>query len=112
MNPAQFDKRITLKKQKAGDGLLCEEQNEHIEICKLWAMIKTLRGEEVMNGDTKMKNTSRFVVRYSKFLDELFNSKEVTLLEIHFKNKIYDIKSVINDDEQNKTFTIVAEGRL
>lgn len=81
-------------------------------ICKCWSMIKTLKGQEVVNGDTSFKNTSRFIVRYSKFFDQLFKINEATLLEIHYRGIVYDIKSVINDDEMNKTFTIIGEGRL
>ena len=74
-------------------------------------MIKTLKGEEAQNADASTVNTSRFVVRYSKFLHDLFKN-EKTSLEIHYRGVIYDIKSAINDDEANVTYTIVGEGRM
>lgn len=112
-NSGTFRHRISIYKRTVKEDELGQEIEGQTEfICKCWSMIKTLKGQEIVNGDTSMRNTSRFVVRYSKFLDELFKSDDVTLLEIHYRNVIYDIKSVINDDEMNKTFTIVAEGRL
>lgn len=110
-NTGSYRHRITIHKRTITVDELLQEIEVFEEVTKLWAMIKTLKGQEVMNGDTSTVNTSRFVVRYSKFLHELFAS-EKTSLEIHYRNVIYDIKEVINDDELNKTYTIVAEGRL
>ncbi|KGR74895.1 phage head closure protein [Ureibacillus sinduriensis] len=111
MNPAQFNRRISLFKRTITVDELLQEIETFEEVKKLWAMIKTLKGEEVQKADSSTINTSRFVVRYSKFLHDLFED-EKTSLEIHYRGVIYDIKSVINDDEANITYTIVAEGRM
>lgn len=111
MQPAQFKHRISLFKRTITTDELFQEIETFEEVTKLWAMIKTLKGQEAQTADTSTVNTSRFVVRYSKYLRDLF-ADEKTSLEIHYRGVVYDIKSVINDDELNKTYTIVAEGRL
>lgn len=111
MNPAQFDRRISLFKRTITVDDLLQEIVTFEEVAKPWAMIKTLKGEEAQNADAATVNTSRFVVRYSKALHDLFE-EEKTSLEIHYRGVIYDIKSAINDDEANVTYTIVAEGRM
>jgi len=45
--------------------------------------------------------TSRFIVRYNPDID--------TSLKIKFKGEKYKILSLVNDDEQNRTMTIIAE---
>lgn len=110
-NTGSYRHRIAIHKRTITVDELQQEHESFEEVTKLWAMIKTLKGEEVMNGDTSTVNTSRFVVRYSKFLYDLFDAEQ-TSLEIHYRGVIYDIKEAINDNEMNITYTIVAEGRL
>ena len=110
-NTGSYRHRISVYKRTITVDELLQEIETFEEVTKLWAMIKTLKGQEVMNGDTSTVNTSRFVVRYSNTLHDLF-AEEKTSLEINYRGVVYNIKEVINDDEQNKTYTIVAEGRL
>lgn len=110
-NTGAFRHRISIWKRSIIVDELMQEIEMYEEVTKRWAMIKTLKGSEVVNGDTSSVNTVRFVIHYSKFLRDIF-AEQKTSFEIHYKGVIYDVKSLINDDEMNKTFTIVAEGRL
>lgn len=110
-NSGSFRHRISIFKRTIEKDELFQEIEKFEEVCKLWSMIKTIKGQETVNADTSTINTSRFIVRYSKFLEDLFK-EEKTSFEIHYKGITYDVKSVINDDEMNETFTIIAEGRL
>jgi SPP1 family predicted phage head-tail adaptor len=81
------------------------------EICRLWSMVKTTRGSEYFAAaQTNSENTVRFVVRYSAFLQDIFDTDK-TKLEILYKSVRYDVQSIINDDEMNQTFTIIADSK-
>lgn len=101
MNPAKFDSRITFQV----NGQTYDEDGYPIEgwtdVKTVWAMIKTLTGKEVFQAmTTKTEYTTRFVIRYTTGLN--------TDMRILYKNRIFNIQSIINDDEQNKTLTISA----
>lgn len=67
----------------------------------LWAKIKTVKGSEVIKAAAEINTeTYRFIVRYTEGL----NAKQ----RIVFKNHIYDIQAVLNDDELQNTQTIIA----
>ncbi|MGG1916045.1 phage head closure protein [Priestia megaterium] len=100
MNPANFDRRITF--QVSGQGV--DSEGYPIEgwtdVKTVWAMIKTLTGKEVFQAmTTKTEKTTRFVIRYTTGIDED--------MRILFGTRIFNIQSIINDDEQNKTMTII-----
>lgn len=86
-----------------------EKQNENgypndepIVFKKVGAMIKTLQGREyIQAATTNNENTSRFVIRYTKGLHED--------MRIRFNGRIFEIESIINDDEENVTLTIVVK---
>lgn len=108
----RFNKRIALWGPVVTQDEIGNEIETFGEMRKVWAMIKTLKGSEYQAAaQSKAVNTTRFVVRYSVPLRDLFDAQR-TKIEIRYKGVVYDIKSVINDDEMNETFTIVAEGRL
>lgn len=103
--------RIAIWRRSITVDELLQEIEVYEEATKRWAMVKTIKGSEIVSGDTSSKNTVRFVIPYSNYLRDLF-SEQKTSFEIHYKNVIYDVDSVINDDELNQTYTIVAEGRM
>lgn len=107
----RFNKRVSIH----GPIITSDEIGNQIktfgEMCKVWAMVKTTKGSEyAAAAQTKSLTITRFVVRYSKSLDELFSLYK-TKIEFHYKQAKYDVVSIFNDDEQNKTFTIIAESR-
>lgn len=111
-NSGRFNKRIMIHGPVVKQDAIGNEVESFEQLDKLWSKIKTLKGSEYFAAaQTNATNVTRFVVRYSQRLDELFQ-KHKTKLEIHYKQVVYDVQSVINDDELNQTFTIIAKGRL
>lgn len=101
-NTGQFRHRITFQEfteTTNENGFPVEDwQDKHY----LWAMIKTLQGREYHQAAaTQNENTVRFVVRYTSGI--------TPDMRILYKGRVFDIVSVINDDEMNKTLTIIAK---
>ena len=72
------------------------------DIKSVWAMIKTLKGSEYYSAaSTQNENSMRFVIRYSTGLHPD--------MRILYKGRNFDIESIINDDEANKTMTIIVK---
>lgn len=108
----RFNKRISVHGPTVTKDDIGNETETFGELCQLWSMVKTTKGSEyAAAAQTNTEHVTRFVVRYSRTLDALF-SENKTRIEILYKNVAYDVKSIINDDELNATFTIIAEGRL
>jgi SPP1 family predicted phage head-tail adaptor len=76
-----------------------------VEFKKAWAMIKTLKGSEyVSSGAERVEITSRFIIPYTSGI----NSD----MRISYNGRIFDIvEPPINDDELNKSLTILAKER-
>lgn len=112
MNPSRFRHRIELLERKIAKDDLMQEVKTYESWSKLWADVKTTKGSEYINAaQEQQKVVTRFIVRYSKTLNEFVNQQK-TGFQIVFKSIVYDVIDVINDDEFNKTFTIIAEGRV
>lgn len=67
---------------------------------KAWADIKTMKGSEY-NSATMAGNVgkSRFIIRYMKGIKPT--------MKIKYKGLTYEIESITNDDENNRTITII-----
>ncbi|MBG9453309.1 hypothetical protein ABE61_04245 [Lysinibacillus sphaericus] len=112
MNPAQFDKRVLLRKRFLTTDDLLQEIEAFTDYGTYWAMVKTMKASEVItSGQEQTAKQIRFVLRYSKGLNTFIES-EKTSFQIVYSGTIYDVKSAINDDEANLTITIIAEGRV
>jgi SPP1 family predicted phage head-tail adaptor len=102
MNPGLFRHRITFQE-------FIETTNENgfpvqewIDVKTAWAMIKTLQGREYYEAaTTQNENNVRFVIRYTTGINPD--------MRINYKERTFEILSVINDDELNKTLTIIAK---
>ncbi|MCM3628801.1 phage head closure protein [Paenibacillus glycanilyticus] len=107
----RFNKRITIMGQSVIQDEIGNEIEVFTEICKLWSMIKTLRGSEYnAAGQTESVDITRFIIKWTRTIEDIF-ALEKTKLSVQYKGISYDVKSVINDDELNQTFTIIAEGK-
>ena len=112
MNPTRFKHRIELFQRTTIIDELLQETETYESWGKLWADIKTIKGTEyIAAAQEKQNKTVRFVVRYSKPLERLLQADK-TSFEIVYKSVTYDVKDAMNDDEMNKTVTIIAEGRV
>lgn len=75
---------------------------EEVEITKAWADIKTMKGKDYAeNIIANTVETSRFIIRYIPDVD--------VSMKVNFKGQKYNITSIVNDNEQNKTLTIYCE---
>lgn len=105
MNPAQFKHRITIFKEVFGedaDGFPIDAKEV---IAELWTNIKTVRGTEYVSAAaTQNENIYRFIIRYRPGID--------VRMKVDYQGRIFDIESVLNDDELHKTLTIVARERV
>lgn len=101
LNAAEFSKKIKLRAQTE-DSVDSEGYSipgEVIEI-PVWAKIKTLQSKEYFDAKaTQSENTTVFVIRYRKDINED--------MKIIFKDRVFEIISLINDDEKNITHTII-----
>lgn len=103
MNPGQFRHRINIQEPVITRDSLGQEEITWEDVKMLWCMIKTVQGREyIAAAATQTEKTTRFVVRYTTGIDES--------MRIVHKEKVYEIESVINDDEMNKTLTIIGRG--
>jgi len=65
-----------------------------------WAMIKTLKGTEYFSASsTQNENQMRFIIHFTEGLNE-------DMIILH-DNREFDIESILNDDEENRTLTII-----
>lgn len=102
-NTGKFRHRISF--QKIGttqDELGQEIEGEWEKVGSAWAMIKTLQGREYFAAaSAQSERTSRFIIPYQKGID--------STMRIVFDERVFDIiEPPINDDEMNKTLTIIA----
>lgn len=73
----------------------------YVDFKKAWAMIKTVNGREYYEAaSTKNENTYRFIIRYISGLHED--------LAILYKGRIFEIETILPDDEEQGTLTIIA----
>ncbi|MFJ7888403.1 phage head closure protein [Lysinibacillus xylanilyticus] len=103
--------RISIRKSILTKDELLQEIETFEDYGRYWAMIKTLKGSEIIGaGREQTKFEKRFVVKYTKSLDEFINTEQTSFVIVQ-KGIVYDVKSAINDDDMNVTVTIVVEGR-
>lgn len=104
-NSGSFRHRITFLKETITVDELMQENVEMVEVATVWCMIKTVSGREYFSAaSTQNENTYRFIIRYKNGL--------TPDMQIKFNERIFDIESILNDDELNKTLTIIAKERV
>lgn len=106
-NSGSFKHRISIFKEVDGedeDGFPIDNARE--VIAEVWSAIKTVRGSEYVSANaTQHEIVSRFIIRYRPGID--------ARMKIDYKGRVFDIiEPPINDDEQNKTLTILAKERV
>lgn len=112
MNPGDFNKKITLQKRTIEQDELFQDIETFENFGTFWANVKTTRSSEaVTSGNLESLKETRFILRYSKKLNNLLESDK-THFSLVYKGATYDVKSAINDNEENVTVTIVAEGSV
>lgn len=104
-NSGLFRHRITFLQPEASEDQLGQKETDWIEFKKVWAMIKTLKGSEYIKAGAERDSiTYRFIIHYISGV----NSD----MQILYNGRTFDIiEPPINDDEMDKTLTIIAKER-
>ena len=102
MNPSQFRNRITFRQYTETANELGDTVKIWQDYKTVWAMIKTVQGKEfIQAASVQGERVVRFVVRYTTGL--------TNDMQVVYKGRTFEIISPpINDDELNKTLTIMA----
>ncbi|MFA2751099.1 phage head closure protein [Bacillus mobilis] len=97
--------RITIQTLTTVEDELGQSIEEWHEFKKVWCAIKTVQGREYFAAaSTQNENTYRFIIRHTNEISPL--------MKIDFNGRMFEITSVLNDDESNKTITIIAKEKL
>ncbi|WP_242223768.1 phage head closure protein [Bacillus cereus group sp. BfR-BA-01380] len=108
LNTGDFRNRIIIEQQPVTikDDLGQVTETSWKEIKKAWAMIKTLKGSEYMAASaSQATRIYRFVIPYTSGITEE--------MRINLKGRIFNIiEPPINDNEENKTLTIIAMEKM
>ncbi|MDX1806542.1 MAG: phage head closure protein [Paenisporosarcina sp.] len=100
----KFNHRITFQEIVPNSGV--NENGFPIDawqdVKSAWAMIKTLKGSEYFSSSSTQNETeSRFVIHYTTGLHPN--------MRIFYHDRTFNIESIINDDEADKTLTIIVK---
>lgn len=98
-----FRHRITFQQLKSVEDDLGQVIDEGWQDARTaWAMIKTMQGREYYAAAAaKSETKSRFIIPYQPGID--------SSMRILFDGRVFDIEQPpINDDEMDKTLTIIA----
>lgn len=104
MNKLNFKHRIEIIEKK-DNGSPFPGEVEEILFSKAWAAIKTQKGRErEIASIAGNVGQSRFIIRYMPGIK--------ASMVIRYKGLDYNIKSLENDDEDNRTITMICEAIL
>ena len=104
-NPGKLNRKIEIHGKIEYENTVGETSVRHGKIKSIWAQIIPQTAVlQKQQADTILTNvTHKIVVRYSA-------AKDVTHdMEIHFKNRKYDIRYILNPYESNETLEIFVE---
>ena len=105
MNPGLFRHKITLMKLVTTQDEIGNMIEEWQPIRTCWTAIKTVKGQEYFSAaSVRAEKTYRFIIRYTPNINET--------MKIDYNNRLFDIQSVLNDDEEKRTLTIIATERV
>ena len=94
--------RITIQSFRGIRDELGQTIQEWYDFKTVWCAIKTVKGTEIFSaGTVRTENIYRFVIRYTSGI--------TSSMRIIFEGKIFGIESVLNDDEEHRTITIIAK---
>jgi SPP1 family predicted phage head-tail adaptor len=105
MNPGLLNKRITFSEPTVKTDEYGNQIEQWADVKTVWAMIKTEKGSEYVSaGAERTELIYRFIVRYTTGIN--------ASMRIVYNGRTFDIiEPPINDDEANKTLTILAKER-
>ncbi|WP_371017387.1 phage head closure protein [Pseudalkalibacillus sp. JSM 102089] len=96
----KYNKRISIQVKGEGkdkDGYPIKDWQD---VVKVWANVRTISAKEYFQSkQMKSEKTAQFQFRYREGLHED--------MRIVYKDRNYEIESIINDNEENITLTII-----
>lgn len=100
-NSGQFRHRIAIQHMTETENAMGDIVSGWVDFKTVWSMVKTVRGNEFIQAQAVQgERTVRFIVRYT---DGITND-----MRILYDNRIFEITAPpINDDELNRTLTII-----
>lgn len=102
MNPGIFKHRIVIQKSVIVTDDIGQQTDQWQDFITIKAMIKTISGKEYFSTAYEQADrTYRFVIRYRDGI--------TPKMIIRYDERVFNIESVINDDELDKTLTIIAK---
>lgn len=103
MNPGLFDKRIKFQTYQSTENTMGDVVSSWVDHSTRWAMIKTVQGKEFVQATSvRGESTVRFVIRYVAGI--------TNTMQILYDGRTFEIIAPpINDDELNKTLTIMTK---
>lgn len=75
-----------------------------VDIKSVWCAVKTIKGREYLSAVTSrehVERTYRFIIRHTNGIDDSAQTR------IKYKDRFFNMESVLNDDEENLTMTII-----
>lgn len=107
-----YRNKILLRQRVVIQDELMQDIETYVDYGTFWAMVKTSNAREQLEGGQESTEIQkRYVVKYSKRLDEFINAEKTTFEVIH-NGVTFDVKEAINDNDLNETVTIFVEGRF
>lgn len=107
-----YRNKILLRQRVVIQDELLQDIETYIDYGTFWAMVKTSNSrEQIEGGQESTEIQKRYVIKYSKRLDEFINAEKTTFEVVH-NGVTFDVKEAINDNDLNETVTIYVEGRV
>ena len=104
-----FRHKILVQKQVIEIDARKQQTSRFVDFGFYYAMKKTQKADEVLSADREQTSiVDRFVIKYSKRLNELIEEQGTQIRVLH-GSLIYDVVSAINDNGMNETITLIAE---
>ena len=102
MNAGKLRERITIQQQSVIQGAYGEVKNLWSTLTSVWAKVEQLKGREYFTSNERHAEVNtRITIRY--------RSDILPKMRISYKNYIYDIKSIINIDEEDVFMELMCE---
>ena len=112
INPGEFRHRITIQKSTESTDQFANPVLDWKDWKNLYAKINSLYGQEYWQAAAQgQENAVVFMLRWSKELEILAQTKEITQHRIVYNNLPYDIISYDNIGFENKLVKIKAVNR-
>ena len=99
MNIGNLNKRVSVLKYVSTRDSYGGEDGEWQAVLALWANVKPKSGTEYFeNDEIKAEATVDIIIRYNPVINQM--------MRIEYKNKIYEILGIVDDNERHITMTL------